>query len=169
MGRERAYLTIVVVGMICFANSLSWGGENMGYLKQLVGVKMSYRLEGAYSPYKYIQIDISGKGEAKLEYEIYKEYLSSKDEPAKKSIRFKIEKAKIEELLRAYQEVDFFNVEVCDLNKDKVRVTDVGTTTLSLSYGGKERTLSYGYIKDNPFQKLISLYWELINRYLPQK
>ena len=169
MGRKRVYLTILVSGMICFTNYLISGGENMCYSEELVGIKMSYRLEGVYCPYKYIQIDISGEGEAKLEYEIYKEYLSSKDEPAKKSIKFKIEKTKIEELLRAYQEVDFFNIEIYDLNKDKVRVTDVGTTTLSLSYGGKERTLSYGYIENNPFQKLISLYWELINKYLPQK
>lgn len=140
----------------------------MGYSEELVGVRMSYRLEGAYSPYKYVQVDISGEGETELEYEIYKEYLS-KDEPARKSIKFKIEKEKIEELLKAYQEVDFFNIEVYNLNRDKVRVTDVGTTTLALSYAGKERTLSYGYIEDNPFQELISLYWKLINQYLPRK
>ena len=166
--RKRVYLTILVLGIICFTNSLNSGGENMGYSEELAGVKMSYRLEGAYCPYKYIQIDISGEGEVKLDYEVYKEYLS-KDEPAKKSIKFKIEKEKIEELVRAYQEVDFFNIEVYDVNRDKVRVTDVGTTTLSLNYAGRKRSLSYGYIEDDPFQKLISLYWYLINKYLTRK
>lgn len=149
----------------CFTNPISYGGEDMFYQEGLTNLKMSYRLEGAYSPYKYVRIDILGTGEASLDYEVYREYVSP-EQPKKETINFRVEKETIKELLRLYQEKGFFNIEVYDLNKERICVTDVGTTTLTLSYTGKERNLSYGYIENNPFQEILNIYWSLIKEHL---
>jgi hypothetical protein len=84
-------------------------------------------------------------------------------------IKFQLQPELIQKFLQLYQKADFFNIEIDDLNKDRIRVTDVGTTTLSLSYAEKERSISYGYIEDNPFNELLRLYWQLLERYLPVK
>ena len=131
-------------------------------------IKMSYRLEGAYSPYKYVQADITGDGRLQIEYELYREYVNE-GSPGRNVVEADLEKSEVQELLDLYLESDFFNAQFNDLNKDQTYVTDVGTTTLSLNYEGKERTLSYGYIEDNPFQKILQKYWELIKEYLPAR
>ena len=129
-------------------------------------IKMSYRLEGAYSPYRYVQADIKGEGRLKIEYELYSEYVN--ESPSGRNVvEAELEKNKVRKMLDIYLESDFFNVEFHDLNKESINVTDVGTTTLSLSYGDKERTISYGYIEENPFQKILQSYWSLLEKHLP--
>ena len=131
-------------------------------------VKMSYRIERAYSPYKYIHIEILGTGEGQVSYELYQEYVKEGGEK-QRNIPILITANEIEELVRFYQETEFLQLEVEDLNKDKIQVTDVGTTTLSYSDGKKEREFSYGYIKENPFSPLVRAYWQLAERYLPRR
>lgn len=158
-----------ILGMvILFVPYSTYGGEMSDDLTEnLVNLKISYRLEGAYSHYRYIQIEISGSGEGKLSYELYREYLKGAEK--EKVILFEVDQATIEELVHQYENADFFNVEVNDLNKDKINITDVGTTTLAYHRSnGKERTLSYGYIKNNPLRELIKLYLKLAKKYLPE-
>lgn len=166
--RNKVIQLSLVLGVIfAFAEGITYGGDIMDSKRgDLAGVKMSYRLEGAYCPYKYIQIEISGTGEGKLSYELYREYVEAGQEKDN-TVTLKVDERLIKELVDLYQAVDFFNLEVIDLNKERIRVTDVGTTTLTFSYAGKERSLSYGYVENDPFKELVKLYWEVAEKYLP--
>ena len=160
--------TILILSISFLTGSESRGEDDMLGGENLAEIKMSYRLEEAYSPYKYIQVEVSGKGEAVLEYELYADEISAGNQPRSGVIKFQVQPELIQKLLRLYLKADFFNVEVNDSNRDEIVVTDVGTTTLSLNYAGKKRSLSYGYIEDDPFQELIKLYWDIITDYLPK-
>lgn len=129
--------------------------------KDLSDLKISYRSEGTYSPYKYIEVELYGSGEGKLSYEFYREYVP-KGEEEEKTIAFKVDQSILQEFVHLHEKVDFFNLEVADLNKDEIRVTDVGTTTLTYSHKGMARTISYGYVENNPLAELIQLYWQLL-------
>jgi hypothetical protein len=129
-------------------------------------LKFSYRIEGAYSPYGYVDVEISGTGEGKLSYEFYG---MGNKKPEERVIPFKVDPSTIEEFKRLYQEIDFFNLELTDLNKHEIRVTDHGTTTLTYSDGKKEGIISYGYAEDNPLAELIRRYYELVKDYLPDR
>lgn len=126
-------------------------------------LKMSYRLEGAYSAYKYIQIEISSNGKGKLEYELYREYVSE-NERKQRTVFLRIDETKIKELIALYKKVDFCNL---NLSEAKAYVTDVGTTILTYHCQDKEKRLSYTYLKDNPLKELVKFYSRLAMRYLP--
>lgn len=168
--RNKLILLALSIGiMLVFTRGIIYGGETMASLKEdLTNLKMSYRLEGAYMPYEYIQIDISGTGVGKLGYSLYREYIG-KDKEKTKTITFKIDEDMIKRLASLYRYADFLHLNLVDLNKDGIRVTDVGKTTLSYSYIGQERTLSYGYVENNPLEDLVSLYWQLVREYLPKQ
>lgn len=129
-------------------------------------LKMSYRLEGAYSPYKYIQIEVSVNGKGKLDYELYKEYVSE-NARKQRTIFFRIDESTIKELISLYEKVNFCNLKLNDLNKNKTYVTDVGTTTLTYNCKGQETRLSYTHLKDNPLKELVKFYSLIARRYLP--
>jgi hypothetical protein len=165
--RRICLVSLFLLVVFVFTKGIIYGGEDMLYAKDdLSGLKMSYRIEGAYSPYKYIQIDISGTGEGKLSYSIYKEFTGANKEKERTTV-FKVEKSIIEKLAGLYRDADFLNLTLKDLNKDKIQVTDVGTTTLTYSYAGKERKLSYGYVENSPLKELLKVYKRLTKRYLP--
>jgi hypothetical protein len=116
-----------------------------------------------YSPYRYIEIQIGGRGEGILQYEMYEEEgIPGKDPEG--IISFQVEPASLQEMIRLHEEADFFNVELTDVNEERIRVTDVGTTTLTYRQNGKERTLSYGHVTDNPLKELIRTYERLIEK-----
>ena len=135
---------------------------------ELKTIKMSYRLEGAYSPYKYIQIELDGTGEGTLSYELYRERVG-KDGKKNDAVKFKADEGTIKKLVGLYTKADFFKLEVNDLNKDEIQVTDVGTTTLTYNYEGKERKLSYGYVENNPLEGLVRIYSRLAKEHLPDR
>jgi hypothetical protein len=174
-GLVRSNNILSVLFSLVFISSI-YGAEIMN--KNLGDLKISYRSEGAYSPYKYIQIEIYGSGEGKLSCEFYDDPFSQEhhytygnyhEQERKATASFQINQSTLQEFIHLYERADFFNLEVTDLNKDGIRVTDVGTTTLTYSHRGMERTLSYGYVESNPLAELVKLYWQLVKEYLPNK
>ncbi|MBM3254846.1 MAG: hypothetical protein FJZ08_00905 [Candidatus Omnitrophica bacterium] len=127
---------------------------------------MSYRLEGAYSIYKYIQIDCFYNGRGKLTYEFYKGHIPSNEEK-QGMIFFNLDETVIKKLDSLYKEADFCSLNFIDLNKNKLRFTDIGITTLTYICKGKETKFSYTYLKENPLKELVKLYSKIAVRYLP--
>ena len=131
-------------------------------------IKMSYRIEGSYSPYKFIEVAVSGTGQGRLSYALYREF-TEKEETTEVTIPFSVHPSTIEELINLHEEVNFFNLPVKDLNKEEITVTDVGTTTLTFRYKGKERKISYGYMENDPLTKLVTFYGRIIKEHLPKE
>ena len=128
---------------------------------------MSYRVEGSYMPFKFIQLTITGVGEATLHYALYQEFAQPGQE-LEKTLTFAVKQDTLQELIALHQKADFFNVQLNDLNTDQVRVTDVGTTTLQYRIKDKDRTVSYGFVENNPLGDLVRLYGQIASAYLPK-
>jgi hypothetical protein len=65
----------------------------------------------------------------------------------------------VNEMSRLFNELNFFNFTPEDLNKDKITIKDVGTTTLFYQADGKSRKLVYGFIRDKTLAKLTGMFW----------
>lgn len=129
-------------------------------------LKISYSVFGGYSKYKYIKVNLSGTGDIVLEYELYKGQ-AIQGEPLENKITFKLDLAKIRTLAELFRKANYGTVQFRDENKDKIRVTDVGLTTLSYSYLGKEKAVSFEYISSNPFKDILAFFSAITKEHLP--
>ncbi|OGS22534.1 MAG: hypothetical protein A2314_08545 [Elusimicrobia bacterium RIFOXYB2_FULL_50_12] len=132
---------------------------------ELGSLEMSYRNEGAQMPFSYVQLNIEGTGKCRLEYSTYPEYKCDNDND---EIIFNMDRRAVMELSELYRKADFYRIEINDLNREKITVTDVGTTSLSYSFRGKERKVSYGYVENEPLSELVKFYSNIMKKHLPK-
>jgi hypothetical protein len=161
---------IIFAGAIFFAVNQKNKGVPDTMNAQPIKPDMSYRTEGAYMPFKHVQINLSRDGKGTIAYQLYEEYTPKGAAKAgEKVISITLEPTMIQGIESLYEKVNFFNMQVNDLNKDNITVTDMGTTTVFYSKDGKERTLSYGYVNDNKtLDELVRQYRSLADQYLPK-
>jgi len=110
-------------------------------------VSMSYFHYGAYSPFSYIRVNITGFN-ATVSYQ----YLSSNAT----IINLTLSEKNVSDFIKKYQEMDFFNMTI-----DNHFVFDVGTTEISLRYNNMNRTISYISTEDKNVKELEVMYWNL--------
>ena len=167
---KRMLYTARFIMALAFAgiSTQCYGGEMIPAKTQKNDfVAMSYRIEGAYMPYKYIQVDIDNAAQVVLQYCLYQEYVAPGEVP-EKTVRFAIDQQMLQKLIALHEQADFFHVQLNDLNRDQMRVTDVGTTTMGYRTKDRERSLSYGFVEDNPLKDIIRMYSDIANMRLPK-
>jgi hypothetical protein len=135
--------------------------------KEAVDLKMSYRIEGSYMHFKYVQVTLKKGGKGVVSYKLYKEYVPKGAEPSEQSVDFEAGEEQVKALFSLYSKMNFFQMKIVDLNEKEIKVTDTGKTTLYISYNGKERELSYGYVENPMLDKLVKTYWDIMKVYLP--
>jgi len=155
MGMKIKHLFFGVALIATFCGCAKHGGSDPR------GIFMSYRLDNAYMDYKYFQVDIAGTGECKIIYRALDDNPQAKAPPTEKVLNVTVPGIVIDRMADLYKELDFFNFQPQDLNKDTITVKDVGTTTLSYKISGKNRKLVYGYIKDKTLAKLTGMFWNI--------
>jgi len=152
---NRFMLVVLLFCALCGCGDWSLGP------KLPKGLYMSYRLDNAYMDYKYFQVDITQTGDCRITYREVDEGSVQKPE---KVINMQVPVMTIEKMLELYKELDYFNYQPQDLNKDTITVKEVGTTTMFYAVGGKSRKLSYGYIKDKTLAKLTGMFWNIASQ-----
>lgn len=158
-----AVVAAVVAGYMYINNDRNYARTEKEHISSQ-DTAMSYRLAGSYSRLKYIQVDINGYGKGQITYAPYKEY-AEKNGLTEQRIEFTMPEQEAAQLSSQYDKLNFFKLEVEDLNKKYIRVTDVGTTTFTYCKGGTKGTLVYGYVKDENIKKLVQSYRAIINKY----
>jgi len=115
---------------------------------KLENISMSYLYLGAESPFRYIQVNITGYN-ATVSYQ----YFGSENATI---INLILSEKNASDFIKKYQEMDFFNITVVDYFVD-----DVGTTEISLRYNNINRTISYTATENKNINELALMYWNL--------
>jgi len=149
----------------------SAGLEDYG-IDDLPNVIMSYRYDGAYSPFKYVQVRVEGPDKTICSFQYFNQ--------AEQIAEVYLDKNFLKDLIRHYTALDFFNYDfnkITESSDENHIIEDAGRTTFSYHYKDKARKISYEIIKtktqghlaipinDNA-KKLLGLqnmYWQIIN------
>jgi hypothetical protein len=108
-------------------------------------VKMSYRLEGAHSPFTYVQVEVGGDGNASCSFQ----YRNLPEQV----IRTQVDKPFIEEIIRLHAELDFFEFIPGEITEPFV--IDLGQSTLFYQFKERSRAVSYASIKVKPKGRIL--------------
>lgn len=147
---------ILIIGVIVLLGvGVVYIRQSDNVIENVENFRMSYRREGGYSP-GYEGVSIVGN-EAKISFDIYpnKQVVAERTLPADF----------VKTLVKKYQEMDFFNVDV----KSRL-VLDAGRTTIYFQINGKSRTISYVDTDNKKIKELVLMYSRIISqeRYLLQ-
>lgn len=110
-----------------------------------------YRVEGAYSPFKFTEVVVSSNGVVLAKFF---RYADKKDS----SISFKLNPAELENLKVLVSSVSFFSLTGVNTSLAK----DYGQSTLRISLDGNQRELRYSYIPE--IEPLLVFLWKLHNQ-----
>lgn len=149
---KKIKIITLIIGCIILLGIAGMYIRQSNYVNEnLENIRMSYRIEGAKSPYRYAEVNIVGD-KAKTSFHLY---------PYEETeVERKLHEDIVKDFLKKYQEMDFFNIDV----KDDKLVEDAGITTISFQINGKNRTVSYTYTDDKNIRELVSMYWKIISQ-----
>lgn len=134
-------------------------------LEERAGTWMVYRLDGGLSRYRYVEIVLNGEGKGSVTCAIY----GDKDTINQSAtIPIALSGDKIDRFITLFNKINFFTFKVRNRNKNRLSATDTGTTTLTFRTGGKTRTISYGYVKNDTLKELTELFWNVARPHLPR-
>lgn len=156
----KSIVILLIINLLFSYQAIAAGDQPQKKEAEMTSdIIMSYALEGAYNPYRYIYIEIANSGKATLKWYPYKEQ-------AEKTKTMQLDEITLRNLINAYEGMRFFDKEIVDLNKDKIYITDVGTTTLFYRNKEGERKLRYGYVEDEDLNKLVREFWKIIKKHI---
>lgn len=150
MNTKIRYLQGFLVASLCFLfipSALALEGPKSS---ETAKEMLFFRNEGAFSPFRFVEMLIRVDGSGLTKFERYNEETGK--------VPFHLNQYEIEALKTLVQATDFFSYP----DEDTSFATDVGKSTLRVSLGDKQRELHFRYRPE--IRPLTSYLWRLINQ-----
>jgi len=171
---QRSLIALFILFCMILAQPVqaAVGLEDYG-IGNVADTNMSYRHDGAYSAFKYVQVQVQGNGKAICSVG----RLNQPDQIEE----FNLDPDFVKGLIKLYADLNFFDYDfskITDSSDEHHTVEDAGTTTFSYQHKDKARVISYESVKikvrdhaaipiNEDAKKLVELqtmYWKVLNR-----